>query len=105
MGCRPIAAAEVALEKAGARSIVDSLPDGWNSVLSAEFDGGVELSGGEWQRLGLARALYAVQDGASVLILDEPAAHLDARPAPSSLQRIVMALIWRPWILRATGNS
>jgi ATP-binding cassette subfamily B protein len=84
-----IAAAEAAVEKAGARSIVDSLPDGWNTVLSPEFDGGVELSGGEWQRLGLARALYAVRNGASVLILDEPAAHLDARSEAELYRRFL----------------
>ncbi|WP_157996145.1 ABC transporter ATP-binding protein [Kribbella sp. VKM Ac-2569] len=80
---------EVAAERAGATSIVEALPNGWDTVLSAEFDGGVELSGGEWQRLGLARALYAVQQGASVLVLDEPAAHLDARSEAELYRRFL----------------
>ncbi len=80
---------EVAAERAGAKTIVEALPNGWDTVLSAEFDGGVELSGGEWQRLGLARALYAVQQGASVLVLDEPAAHLDARSEAELYRRFL----------------
>lgn len=84
-----VEAAEIAVERAGAQSIVDALPDGWQTILSAEFDGGVELSGGEWQRLGLARALYAVQQGASVLVLDEPAAHLDARSEAELYRRFL----------------
>jgi ATP-binding cassette subfamily B protein len=64
---------------AGADRIVDGLPDGWDTVLSREFGGGVDLSGGEWQRIALARAIYAVRAGAGVLILDEPTAALDVR--------------------------
>lgn len=80
---------DAAVERAGATSVVDALPNGWETVLSAEFDGGVELSGGEWQRLGLARALYAVEQGASVLVLDEPAAHLDARSEAELYRRFL----------------
>ncbi|WP_427894445.1 ABC transporter ATP-binding protein [Kribbella sp. GL6] len=86
---RPDGVPDAAVERAGATSVVDALPNGWDTLLSAEFDGGVELSGGEWQRLGLARALYAVQQGASVLILDEPAAHLDARSEAELYRRFL----------------
>jgi ATP-binding cassette subfamily B protein len=58
---------------------VGKLPHGWDTVLSREFDDGTDLSGGEWQRLALARAIYAVHAGAGVLVLDEPTAALDVR--------------------------
>ena len=63
----------------GAQLVVDRLPDGWQTMVSREFSGGTQLSGGEWQRLALARALFAVQAGAGVLVLDEPTAAMDVR--------------------------
>ena len=68
-----------AAARAGALEIIESLPDGWDTVLSRQVEGGAELSGGEWQRVALARALLAVDGGAGLLILDEPTANLDAR--------------------------
>jgi ATP-binding cassette subfamily B protein len=55
------------------------LANGWDTVLSGAYTDGTELSGGQWQRLALSRALYAVRHGAQVLVLDEPTAHLDVR--------------------------
>jgi ABC-type multidrug transport system fused ATPase/permease subunit len=55
------------------------LADGWDTRLSGEYADGTELSGGQWQRLALSRALFAVRQGARVLILDEPTAHLDVQ--------------------------
>jgi ATP-binding cassette subfamily B protein len=52
---------------------------GWDRVLSAEYAGGTDLSGGQWQRIALARALAAIDAGAGVLVLDEPTAALDVR--------------------------
>jgi len=69
----------VAARKAGALELIEGLPRGWDTVLSREYEGGVDLSGGQWQRIALARALFAVEHGARVLILDEPTANLDVR--------------------------
>jgi ATP-binding cassette subfamily B protein len=68
-----------AARKAGADAILERLPAGLDTVLSRRHDGGVDLSGGQWQRIALARAMAAVDAGARVLVLDEPTAHLDVR--------------------------
>jgi ABC-type multidrug transport system fused ATPase/permease subunit len=68
-----------AARKGGALGLITALPRGWDTVLSRQYTGGTDLSGGEWQRIGLARAFYAVEGGAQVLILDEPTANLDIR--------------------------
>ncbi len=72
-------ALERAAARAGALELIEGLPHGWDTVLSREYDDGVDLSGGQWQRIALARALFALDAGAGVLVLDEPTAHLDAR--------------------------
>lgn len=71
--------AAAAAAAAGADEIVAGLPHGWDTVLSRAFTGGVDLSGGQWQRIALARALYSACVGGQVLILDEPTASLDVR--------------------------
>ncbi|MEW2069633.1 ABC transporter ATP-binding protein [Streptomyces sp. NPDC007346] len=68
-----------AAESAGAGDILRSLPEGPRTPLSRHYPGGRDLSGGQWQRIALARALLAVRGGASVLVLDEPTAQLDVR--------------------------
>lgn len=68
-----------AARRAGADAILANLPNGPDTILSRRFPGGVDISGGQWQRIALARAMAAVEAGARVLILDEPTAHLDVR--------------------------
>lgn len=68
-----------AAHRAGALPLIEGLANGWDTVLSPEYTGGTDLSGGQWQRIALARALFAVDAGARVLILDEPTAALDVR--------------------------
>jgi len=76
-----------AARRAGALDVLSGLSglsgpsglSGWDTVLSRSYDGGVDLSGGQWQRIALARALFAVRHGATILVLDEPTAWLDAR--------------------------
>jgi ATP-binding cassette, subfamily B, bacterial len=63
-----------ALNLAGLGKLVDRLPDGLDTLVGAGFGGQTDLSGGQWQRLALARLIY--QD-APVIILDEPVASLD----------------------------
>jgi ATP-binding cassette subfamily B protein len=65
-----------ASEKSLASSLLPRLPGRWRQMLGRRFDEGMELSGGEWQKVALARAYMR---DAQVLILDEPTAALDAR--------------------------
>jgi ATP-binding cassette, subfamily B, bacterial len=65
--------------QAGLLTFIEGLPNGWDTVMSSGFTGGVDASGGEWQRIAIARALFGLRHGARLLIMDEPAASLDAR--------------------------
>jgi ATP-binding cassette subfamily B protein len=67
---------ERAVDKGGARSVVSALPKGLDTMLGRQFDSGVELSGGQWQKIALARAF--LREEADILVLDEPTAALDA---------------------------
>jgi ATP-binding cassette subfamily B protein len=67
---------EYAAEKSLAAGVVAKLGGGYDQMLGRRFDGGVDLSGGEWQKIALARAYLR---DAQLLILDEPTASLDAR--------------------------
>jgi len=70
--------------KSMANEVVAKLPSGYAQMLGRRFDGGVDLSGGEWQKVALARAYLR---DAQVLILDEPTSALDARSEYEVFQR------------------
>src|SRR5882762_1344090 len=75
---------KAAAEKSLAGAVIDRLPGSYEQMLGRRFDGGVDLSGGEWQKVALARAYLR---DAQVLILDEPTAALDARSEYEVFQR------------------
>jgi ATP-binding cassette subfamily B protein len=69
-------ALKIAARKSLADQVIAQLPGQYEQMLGRRFDGGVDLSGGEWQKVALARAYLR---DAQLLILDEPTASLDAR--------------------------
>ncbi|MFF8727139.1 ABC transporter ATP-binding protein [Streptomyces sp. NPDC015171] len=66
----------LAAERSGAHEVVDGLRSGLDTLLAREWFGGVELSGGQWQRIAIARAFHRP---AGLLVMDEPTSALDAR--------------------------
>ncbi|HKF48182.1 MAG TPA: ABC transporter ATP-binding protein [Terracidiphilus sp.] len=75
---------EFAAQKSLAAGVINKLAGGYDQMLGRRFEGGVDLSGGEWQKLALARAYLR---DAQLLILDEPTAALDARSEMEVFQR------------------
>ena len=82
---------EGAARDSGLADVLGRLPLGWDTPLSKSRENGVDLSGGQWQQVVLARALYAVRTGARILVLDEPTAHLDVRTEFEVFQRLANA--------------
>ena len=83
---RPDDVVRAALESAGAANLA-----GLDTVLARGYTGGTDLSGGQWQRIALARALAAVTLGAGVVLLDEPTAQLDVRGEAEIFDRLLAA--------------
>ncbi|MBX6771137.1 MAG: ABC transporter ATP-binding protein [Chloroflexi bacterium] len=82
--CPPRAAIEEAARLAGADEIIARLPAGYDTLLGKDFTGGTELSGGELQRIALARAFVRQ---APILILDEPTSFMDPWAEAAWLER------------------
>ncbi len=70
------AVVRAALRDAGARSLTDA---DLETPMAKGYPGGLDLSGGQWQRVALARVICAVRSGAGLVLLDEPTANLDVR--------------------------
>lgn len=66
---------KLAADRGGATEVIDALPEGYKTTLGRRWERGQELSGGEWQKIALARAFMRK---AEVLVLDEPTSSLDA---------------------------
>ena len=77
---------ETALAEAGAAQLASL-----DTILARGYEGGTDLSGGQWQRIALARALCAVKMGAGLVLLDEPTAQLDVRGEAEIFERILKA--------------
>ncbi|WP_433607324.1 ABC transporter ATP-binding protein [Dactylosporangium sp. CA-139114] len=89
-----------AVDRAGARPLVDALPDGLATHVGQAYEpDGSDLSGGQWQRLALARAM--MRDGPLLTVLDEPTAALDAQAEHDLFARYAAAAARTA---RATGG-
>jgi ATP-binding cassette subfamily B protein len=86
----PAGAADDAVRAALADAAAAGLAN-LDTVLSRGYEGGTDLSGGQWQRIALARALCAVRLGAGLVLLDEPTAQLDVRGEAEIFDRLLAA--------------
>lgn len=80
-----LTAIKEAIEKAGADSYLKDLPKGLDQIVGKTFEEGVDLSGGQWQKLALARAFFR---DAPILILDEPTSAIDAKAEYEIFQKV-----------------
>jgi ABC-type multidrug transport system fused ATPase/permease subunit len=81
---------------AGADTVIGELAHGWDTLIASEFDGGVNLSGGQWQKIALARAFYR---NAPILVLDEPTASLDPRAEAATFDTVMRLAAGRTVVL------
>ena len=87
---------ERAVDRGGARPVIDTLPHGLDTMLGGWFEEGHELSGGQWQKIALARAFLR---DAELLILDEPSAALDAEAEADLFKRMKQLAAGRTTLL------
>ena len=82
-------------DRSGIGERIERLPERWNTPLATELTGGQDLSGGEWQRLALARAFYRAE--AALVVLDEPTYGVDPAAEGDIWERV------RSWIAGRTA--
>jgi ATP-binding cassette, subfamily B, bacterial len=87
---------ELAAERSLLKDLVSRLSQGYGQMLGRRFEGGVDLSGGEWQKLAIARAYMRE---AQIVILDEPTASLDAESEHQLFKRLLSLLDGRMAVL------
>ena len=78
-------AVRAAIRKSGAYDYLVDLPNGVDQIVGKTFEDGVDLSGGQWQKLALARAFFR---DAPILILDEPTSAIDAKAEYEIFQKV-----------------
>jgi ABC-type multidrug transport system fused ATPase/permease subunit len=78
-----------AAEAAGVLAFAERLPEGLDTQIASTEVDGQGLSGGQWQRIGVARALFGLRSGADLLILDEPTSNLDTGSEERVIRRLV----------------
>ncbi|WP_114792130.1 ABC transporter ATP-binding protein [Niabella yanshanensis] len=88
-----------AAEAAGAESLIAKLPHGYKTRMGRIFDGSTQLSGGEWQKIALARVFY--RDKAQLIVLDEPTSALDA-PAEYEIFKQIKAIAKNKMVILIT---
>lgn len=91
---RDMAAVRRAAEAAGVLDLIEALPHGWDSIVFKGYERGVQLSGGQWQKLGTARTFYR---DAPVLLVDEPTSALDPHAEIAAFQGL--------WSLAREGHA
>lgn len=76
-----------AAKKTGIHDFITELPKGYDNPLDNEFEGGVDPSGGQWQRIALARTLF--RKTAEVIILDEPTSNVDPKAEEEIFEKVI----------------
>lgn len=78
-------------DQSGVSELARRLPGGYESILSRQLRGGTEVSDGEWQKIAIARGLFALAAGAVILALDEPTASMDLEAERGVYEAIISA--------------